>query len=1378
MTMKHKIPPADSTAGLKPSWKSLFHFTTQQHLLALVIGALFALLAGCVTPVLAIFLGNVFDVFTGFGGGETGADDLRDKITINCIRMVGLGAAGWFLNSAYFAIFVAFGELQASKIRTRVFVELLKRDVAWFEAHKEGSGAFLSGIQAEVHDLQMATSQPLGLVMQYACRSVASLVLGMYTSWSLSLVTLAGIPIFSSIIAYLSSRMKSSITAQQIELTHASKIASNAIGSIESVKCLNGQAFEHRSFSIRIEQSAIHYLRQCRLNSLQLAFIRWMMFGMFVQGFWYGSSLARNGTLSSGEVLRTFWACLTAAQSIEMILPQMIVMEKGKVASEALKSLIQCTDHSEQKVKSEEKDTICPLHCEGDIEVNNVSSTLWRTMMVKILILFQVSFAYPTQPDRLVLKPSTFFFPAGETTFVIGKSGSGKSTLSQLLMRLYAPTSGEILIDGNPIQTLNPNWIRNNVTLVEQRSVLFNDSVYQNIAFGSRKHGEVRLEDVEEPIQLAMLQDTIHGLPNGIDTCVGPGGSFLSGGQKQRVAIARAKLRDTPILILDEPTSALDHLNRVAVMKAIREWRVGKTNIIITHDMSHIVDGDFLYILEDGSIFHSGLRKQLEKLPGTEKYFGVTAKSNEESIEPEPTLVSKKLESDWDTSSTSSLEDLEPRPPQRVYHNRNRTWARHDIPSNFRSSPWYSPVPIGSPAEDVTFPQRKCISFLGVPKASVSHNESSGGTQVLVKELEMDQIHDFGSSTVTVSHFPKSNRLSRRLFRPASSIVHPMKRRRGKKEQMTLFHILGTVMPNLTIKERIVFFLGIASCLIHASATPIFSYCMSELFTTFYAGTNSSKLAMKWSLAVLGVSFGDGLASFFMHFFLEYCGEAWMDTLRKQAFQRVLNQPRAWFEKDDNSVHRITSYFDQNSEDMRNIIGRFAGYVIVAVAITVMAVIWSLIVCWKLTMVALACGPVIYAITRGFERINSSWEGRCNEITSTATDVFTETFSEIRTVRTLTLEGYFHRKQATLISCCLKTGLKRAVYTGLMFGMVESAVILASALIFYYGATLAGSGFTANEVMQVFSLLLFSIGYAAQILSWIPQINNSREIAGQLLRLANLPEESHENRGRLKISTLTPIRLTNVNFRYPSRPHTLVLKNVSINITENSCTAIVGRSGSGKSTIASLLLSLYEAPVSRTGRPTVTFSGQDILRLHIPTLRSQIAIVSQQPTVLPGTIFANISYGMEKTTSLSRVPSVRAAAQAAGIDDFIISLPKGYFTVIGDGGIGLSGGQKQRVVIARALFREPQVLILDEATSSLDPAGAEVVRQTVKNLASSRRGLTVIIITHSKEMIRIADHVVVLDRGVVVEDGPYHVLSHKVGGKLHELINDPEEGES
>jgi ATP-binding cassette subfamily B (MDR/TAP) protein 1 len=135
---------------IQPGWSSLFEFTTRRHLPTLITGSIFALVASCVTPALAIFLGNVFDAFNSFGAHLTDAEGLRSHIIANCFGMIGLGAAGWFLNGAYYALFVAFGEMQASNIRSKVFLELLKRDVEWFEAQSEGSGAMLSGIQAWV----------------------------------------------------------------------------------------------------------------------------------------------------------------------------------------------------------------------------------------------------------------------------------------------------------------------------------------------------------------------------------------------------------------------------------------------------------------------------------------------------------------------------------------------------------------------------------------------------------------------------------------------------------------------------------------------------------------------------------------------------------------------------------------------------------------------------------------------------------------------------------------------------------------------------------------------------------------------------------------------------------------------------------------------------------------------------------------------------------------------------------------------------------------------------------------------------------------------------------------------------------------------------
>ncbi|EAW25244.1 ABC transporter ATP-binding protein [Aspergillus fischeri NRRL 181] len=1327
---------------------SLFGFTTKNHLPTLSLATALALLASSVTPIFAILLGDIFNSFTSFGGGDISGDDLLRKVARHGIALSGLGIASWVLNGAYFSLFIVFGELQLSNARTRIFEELLGRDQEWFETQKDGTNAFLSYLQAQIAELQIATSQPLGLIMQYTFRTIIALGLAFYTSWSLASITLAGIPVFSGVVAFLSSRIKPRIEAQQVELNRASKVANNATSLIDTVKCLNGQVFELRDFALKINSAAAQYLKQAHLNSLQIAVIRFMMFGMFIQGFWYGTALTTSGKLTAGEVLRTFWACLTAAQSIELVLPQVIVMEKGKVAAVMLKDLL--NDRRVKKHPEELKGASYPRYCDGDIEVCDLS------------------FTYSSQPERPILNSVRLFFPAGETTFVIGKSGSGKSTLGQLLARFYMPTSGEILIDGNAIQTLSLNWIRNNITLVEQRSVLFNESVLTNIAFGRRAHETVTKEDVRECIDLAMLRDTIDSLPNGLDTCVGPGGSFLSGGQRQRVAIARARLRDTPILIMDEPTSALDGINRIAVMKAIREWRRGKTTIIITHDMSHIMDQDYVYVLEHGSVVQSGYRHELENSPAKEKYFPFSERqiSSKNTSKPEVSYVNDEMQEIVDFPNTICASNLD--------------FPKHkETPVLSRRTP--SPFKNGQLSDRRMGEMQLSARPSNVVKATSQAEEISipDGVAIPMCELSMAQsrrsfisanrlrLHR-ASLTPPVPHAEAMNH--------SQSIKRPQHARGNTPlsgpHRLSINQIMRTLVPSLTLRQRLLLLLGVIAALVDATATPVFSYCLSQLFQSFYDIKVSS---LRWALAVLGVAVIDGTASYFMHYLLEASGQAWVDQLRREAFRRVLDQPRQWFDEEGNSPSRITACLDQNGEDMRNLVGRFGGYVMVAVAITVTAVVWCLVVCWKLTLVALSCGPVIYAITRGFEGTSGLWQGRCNEVTRNASDVLVETFSEIRTVRTLTLEPFFHRKYLMAASKCMKMCLKRAACTGILFGLVESTIIFVSGLIFYYGALLASSGYTVENVMTVFSMLLFSIGYASTVLSWIPQISASQDMATQLLRLANLPVgQSHEHKGDKRPLKAAPVKIRSLTFRYPSRPDAPTLRNVTLAIAENSCTAIVGGSGSGKSTIASLILSLYETPLSRHETPTISIGGLDIRRLHTPSLRSLISIVSQQPTIFPGTIHHNICYGLRDESPLRELHNVRAAAQAAGIDDFIVSLPDGYSTTIGDGGVGLSGGQAQRLVIARALVRRPQVLILDEATSSLDPESAKVIRQTVQRLVSARLGLTVIIITHAREMMEIADNIVVLQQGSIVEQGPYEVLARRRGGKLKALIEDSE----
>lgn len=658
-----------------------------------------------------------------------------------------------------------------------------------------------------------------------------------------------------------------------------------------------------------------------------------------------------------------------------------------------------------------------------------------------------MSFAYPSQPDRVVLEESTFFFPAGETTFVIGKSGSGKTTLGQILMRFYPCRSGGILIDGNPIDKLDINWVRNNITLVEQRSVLFNDSVLKNIAFGRHGHESVLLDDVQSSIEVAMLQSVLDVLPKGLDTCVGPGGGHLSGGQRQRVAIARARLRDTPILIMDEPTSALDPENRLAVMKAIRKWRRGKTTIIITHDMSQINQQGFVYILENGRILQSGYRAAIEKQPEYERYFHNTPRENSDTVTRTDQTSSEKYCGHFEKRLARCSMGDHSISPQPVRRNSRTSGPQAHYRSRSSFSNIYDYAPgreerrsIDSTMLGITCDISKRGSTLGMPRKDFSPMRPSSCYSRPMEELEMTSL-EHGDNPYQASPTITSSIATDVGIRE----IEISKAKVTKNEsEASLYHIMRSVLPALTSNERLVLSLGLVSALAHASATPVFSYCLSQLFSTFYAGTNSARLTMVWSLAVLGVSIGDGLASFFMHYFLESCGEAWMNTLRKRAFERILDQPRAWFELEGHSPFRLTAYLDQNGEDMRNLLGRFAGFVIVAISITVMAIIWSFIVCWKLTLVALACGPLIYVITRGFEGVSALWEHRCREANAVTTDIFMETFSEIRTVRTLTLEGYFHNKHAKAITKCLGIGLKRACYTGLLFGLLESTVMFAS----------------------------------------------------------------------------------------------------------------------------------------------------------------------------------------------------------------------------------------------------------------------------------------------------------------------------------------------
>ena len=739
-------------------------------------------------------------------------------------------------------------------------------------------------------------------------------------------------------------------------------------------------------------------------------------------------------------------------------------------------------------------------------------------------------------------------FPAGETTFIIGKSGSGKSTLGNLLLRFYDAQSGEIIIDGENIQSLDTTWLRNNITLVQQSSILFNDTIFQNVALGKRNHGAVRVEEVKHCLATAALTETIAELPKSLYTIVGIGGNAMSGGQRQRIAIARARLRDTPILILDEATSALDQGSKTLVMEAIKRWRKNKTTIIMTHDISQIARDDYVHVLQDGACAQEGYRYALELvMDGPFVNFVRPAVTLPTSVVAPQTAGSSRSPTRLRRSSTAPSNTLSsaniavnsgsftsPRLPQTLLSQKSndsfdslniqissRTQRRmsqlssmalprqmNNLRNSFRSSAYTSHLSLNqtnvsllgqnpgppcsplSPMDEVTNEQRDRLSTLPRRTSTfrlpgrgpgttgsqfspvVAHMQRMSNARLSMMPLQSPLLPPSPTSIGTPIELeimdypllqdhtsPVVSRKSRHK-RQQSSISHvsaelrdvvvnafPGRKQRSvthaseTRELSSIKEILSTVWPRLTRKERLSLVFGFGAATVTAIAIPMFSWVLSKLLQTLYA-REASEEAMKWSLVLLGIAIADAVSSFLMHYLLEICGQAWIDSLRIAAVERIIDQPRSWFDGDKNNTSSLTDCLDRNAEEMRNLLGRFAGFVYVGVTMMIIAITWSFITSWKLTLVGLSAAPVVWAVTRGFEVVNGKWESRSNEAGEAAASVFAETFSSIRTVRALTLEAYFHKKHIDAIEKAYKVGIAKAAYSGFFYGISDSIVFL------------------------------------------------------------------------------------------------------------------------------------------------------------------------------------------------------------------------------------------------------------------------------------------------------------------------------------------------
>ena len=442
---------------------------------------------------------------------------------------------------------------------------------------------------------------------------------------------------------------------------------------------------------------------------------------------------------------------------------------------------------------------------------------------------------------------------------------------------------------------------------------------------------------------------------------------------------------------------------------------------------------------------------------------------------------------------------------------------------------------------------------------------------------------------------------------------------------------------------------------------------------------------------------------------------------------------------------RIASDITQIQETLRTTIAEFFRQIVIVVG----GIIFLVFISWKLSLIMIATVPVMALIAVFFGRYIRKLSKNAQDFSASSNSIIEEALSGIANVKAYTNEVFnlnrFRKTTQEMRDLNVRSGMWRGVFVSFIIFCLFGAIvfIIWQGMMMTQGPnpTLAKEGF--------YQFILFTIMMGASIGSLPELYANLQKALGAIENLADIMQSSTEPE-LVSGKDFSPIRgqitMENIHFHYPQRADVSVLNGVNFTIEPNQTLAIVGSSGAGKSTLASLLLRYYEP-----SEGTLKFDGTDAKDLDLEHLRNHLAIVPQEVMLFADTIYENIRFGKPTATS----EEIQLAAQQANAWEFIQGFPDGMQTQVGDRGIQLSGGQKQRIAIARAILKNPAILILDEATSALDSASEQLVQEALDRLMVNR---TAVVIAHRLSTVRKADKILVLQDGKVLEEGTHESL--------------------
>ena len=467
-----------------------------------------------------------------------------------------------------------------AKLQSQMFEKLMYLNLTYFNDSK--SGNLISRLINDTYYLRMAIVKSVTAVIKDILVIIFLLGNMFYQSWSLTLFAFFAFPLAIWPIKKIGKSIRKITYEIQNEIAKFSNVLSESIKGIRQVKAYNREEFEKKRAFNNIEYIKKNFIRSAFISNRLSPLMEFIGSLAVAVSIYAGGVFVLNETMTTGQFMSFLVSLLLAYQPVKALGNLNISVQEGLAGAERIFLLLDTSkDKSEKHIESKN------INLDGNIEFNDINFSF---------------------EENNILKNINLTIESGKKTAFVGLSGSGKSTLINLLLRFYDNYSGDIKIDNHNIKSLSLFDLRENISLITQETLLFNESILDNIRYGNMSCDDKKIEEIAT---LSGVNKFADKLPEKLHTVVGESGIKLSGGQRQRIAIARALIKNAPILIMDEATSSLDNMTEREIQKALDELMKDKTTIIIAHRLSTIKDADIIFTIDNGKIENKGNHEHL-----------------------------------------------------------------------------------------------------------------------------------------------------------------------------------------------------------------------------------------------------------------------------------------------------------------------------------------------------------------------------------------------------------------------------------------------------------------------------------------------------------------------------------------------------------------------------------------------------------------------------------------------------------------------------------------------------------------------------------------------------------------------------------------------